>query len=170
MPRLDQACGANPALADDRAGRKVLASPGIAIGLENQIAVRGPDSPFRGPPFTNEVEIKNRGEPGVACCSARSSAVFRAFNCFFVSIDFPFFTSAVAPSKYSVLPGSNITFEPRLSNASLRFQGNAIFGRRRAPRKRPVACLLRGFSSEQCPLHFNFLRIVVWLARNKTSN
>jgi hypothetical protein len=127
MPRLDQACGANPALADDRAGRKVLASPGIAIGLENQIAVRGPDSPFRGLPFTNEVEIKNRGEPGVACCSARSSAVFRAFNCFFVSIDFPFFTSAVAPSKYSVLPGSNITFEPRLSNASLRFQGNAIF-------------------------------------------
>jgi len=45
-----------------------------------------------------------------------------------------------------------------------------LMAERFSPLRRHVACLLRGFSSEQCPLHFNFLRIVVWLARNKTSN
>jgi hypothetical protein len=102
-----------PGQCCDRDGEASSASS--SSGVMNQIAVRGPGSPFRGPPFTNEVQIKNRGEPGVACCRARSSAVFQAFNCFFVSIDFPFFTSAVAPSRYSVLPGSNIAFEPSLS-------------------------------------------------------
>jgi hypothetical protein len=52
----------------------------------------GPGSPFRGPPFTTEVQIKNRGEPGVACRISRSSALFQPSNCFRVNmvIFYPF--------------------------------------------------------------------------------
>jgi hypothetical protein len=47
-------------------------------------------------------------------------------------------------TRYSVLPGSNITFEPSLSNVSLRFPGNAIFRPETRAPKRPLKakCLI----------------------------
>ena len=43
-----------------------------------------------------------------------------------------------ASTRYSVLPGSNIAFEPNLSTVSLRFPGNAIFRPETRAPKRPL--------------------------------
>ena len=49
----------------DRDGEAPSSSNSSAVA--NQMAILGPGSPFRGPPFTTELQIKNRGEPGIAC-------------------------------------------------------------------------------------------------------